>query len=73
MHLKAKPPIFVPQQFRAEIESLSKAALMDLVWDFAESSTTTFSHTSACGRDDAIMKTLRERIDVIQTHRKQAA
>lgn len=35
MNLKNKPPVFVPREFRAEIEKLSKAALMDMVWDYA--------------------------------------
>jgi hypothetical protein len=35
MHLKNKPPVFVPPGYRAEIEKLSKAALMDMVWDYA--------------------------------------
>lgn len=35
MNLKNQPPIWVPQQHRAEVEKLSKAALMDMVWDYA--------------------------------------
>lgn len=71
MHLKAKPPIFVPVEYRAEIESLSKAALMDLVWDFA--TTCVPSDEDEQANNAEIMSVLRERIDVIQTHRKQAA
>ena len=35
MNLKNRPPIFVPQQYRQEIEACSKAALMDVAWDLA--------------------------------------
>lgn len=35
MNLKNQPPVLIPQPFRAEIEQLSKAALMDMVWSFA--------------------------------------
>ena len=35
MNLKNRPPIFVPEQLQGEIEKLSKAALMDMVWDLA--------------------------------------
>lgn len=65
MNLKNRPPIFVPRAFRDEIEKLSKAALMDLVWDFA---------TTAAGSEDraAIMTELRSRRDVILIHREQA-
>lgn len=64
MNLKNRPPIFVPSAHIAEIEKLSKAFLMDLVWDYA-----------ACGvvKDDdaAIMAELRVRRDIIQIHRDQ--
>lgn len=32
MHMKNQPPEIVPTQYRAAMEKLSKAALMDLVW-----------------------------------------
>jgi hypothetical protein len=35
MNLKNQPPIYIPDEHRAEIENLSKAALMDMVWDCA--------------------------------------
>lgn len=35
MNLKNQPPVYVPDEHRAEIEKLSKAALMDMVWDCA--------------------------------------
>jgi hypothetical protein len=72
MHLRAKPPIFVPEQFRTEIESLSKAPLMDLVWDFAAMRAGAGLEQGVDG-DDATMKVLREQIEIVQTHRRQAA
>ena len=36
MHLRAKPPVLVPVERRAEIEQLTKATLMDLSWYMAE-------------------------------------
>lgn len=35
MNLKNQPPVFVPESCLTEIEKLSKAALMDIVWDYA--------------------------------------
>jgi hypothetical protein len=35
MHLKNQPPVLVPTDFRAEVEGLSKAALMDIAWSYA--------------------------------------
>ncbi len=35
MHLRNKRPIFVPFEYQDELEKMSKAALMDLVWDLA--------------------------------------
>lgn len=67
MNLGNRPPIFVPNEYRSEIEKMSKAAVMDLAWDFA---------TTATGREDdpeAIMQTLRERAAVVQHHRRRAA
>lgn len=34
MHLRAKPPVFVPHEYWNELEKLSKATLMDMVWDY---------------------------------------
>ena len=66
MHVRAKPPIFVPEQFRAEIESLSKAAPMDLVWDLCFPSVVT---EGGMTNDAEVMDYLRERIEIIQTQR----
>jgi hypothetical protein len=38
MHPKNKPPIFVPGEYQAEMERLTKAALMDVAWQFATNS-----------------------------------
>lgn len=35
MNVKNQPPILVPGLCRNEVEKLSKAALMDIVWSFA--------------------------------------
>jgi hypothetical protein len=65
MNLKNQPPVFVPAEHRAELEQMSKAALMDLVWDFAITS------IGSQGADDVVAE-LRTRRDVILEHRKQA-
>ena len=36
MHIRNKPPQFVPVAYRDNIEKLSKAFLMDLAWDLAQ-------------------------------------
>ena len=71
MNLKNQGPIFVPDQHRAEIEKLSKAALMDMVWDFAKQCTPADDDGNEAG-DAEIMGTLRAVADVINTYRKQA-
>lgn len=35
MNLKNQRPVIVPAHYSAEIEQLSKAALMDIAWSFA--------------------------------------
>jgi hypothetical protein len=35
MNLKNRRPVYVPGEHIAELEKLSKAALMDMVWDYA--------------------------------------
>jgi hypothetical protein len=35
MHIKNRPPVLVPDAYRVDFERLSKAALMDMVWDYA--------------------------------------
>lgn len=67
MHLNAKRPVFVPQEHWAEIEKLSKAALMDMVWDYAQ------QMALADGSEPAvIMEELRKRREIILMHRNEA-
>lgn len=64
MNLKNQPPVFVPFEFRKEMEALSKAALMDMVWDYA------FQISGANLMDDA-MNEFRARRDIVLTHRNR--
>ncbi len=64
MHLNAKRPVFVPYEFQTEIEKLSKAALMDMVWDYASQCS---GHPD--DRPDAVMAEFRERREIILAHR----
>ncbi len=66
MHLKAQRPIFVPAEFCGEIEQLSKAALMDMVWDYAQRSC-----EGGVAADPArVMSEFRDTREVILTHRE---
>ncbi len=66
MKLGNKGPIFVPKQFFSEFDKLSKAALMDIAWDYA----------ARCrGKeltDDGTMQEFRDTRDIILCHRKQS-
>lgn len=62
MNLKNKPPVFVPRCYAAEVEKMSKAALMDLVWDLAVALTGTED-------EPAVMKTVRERAEIVLRYR----
>ena len=64
MHVNTKRPVFVPFQHWAEIENLSKATLMDLVYDYA---------TTHCGSEDParIMESFRHRRAIVLAHRAQ--
>lgn len=66
MHLKNQPPVFVPDHYQAEIETLSKAALMDMVWDLA---------TRCAAVDEfqvpAIMEEIRSTRAIILDYRKR--
>ena len=66
MNLKNQPPVFVPAQYRAEIEQLSKAALMDMVWDYATQLAMTPTN------DAAAMDEFRQRRGVVLIHRNNA-
>jgi hypothetical protein len=65
MHLRAKRPIFVPHEYRDEIEKLSKAALMDMVWDFA-------AGQASDEQPSTIMAQFRARWAIVKAHRDQA-
>lgn len=64
MHLNAKPPVFVPQQFWREFEALSKAALMDMVWDYC---VRTVGEDQG---DEGAMSEFRQTSKIILGHRK---
>lgn len=64
MNLKNHPPMFVPPQFRREVEKLSKAALMDIAWDYA------MRTVGEDGGPDKTMAELRETRDIIVGYRK---
>lgn len=66
MHLNARRPIFVPQEYWAEVEKLSKAALMDLVWDYA-------TRCAASESNGDIIAELRKSAAIVNVHRKNAA
>ena len=66
MHLRAQKPVLLPFQHWAEIEKLSKAALMDLAWSFA---------TRCCsqeGDDSGILSELRAEAEAVLCARKSA-
>jgi hypothetical protein len=62
VNINNKPPVFVPAEFRDEIERMSKAALMDMVWDYA-------TQASGAADDTGIITELRARRDIILGHR----
>jgi len=80
MNLKNQPPVFVPAEVEAELEKLSKAALMDLVWDYAVQMTNDLApaHLATHGASatgaavDAALNEFRERREVILRHRQLA-
>jgi hypothetical protein len=71
MNLKNQPPIFIPREHWREIEQLSKAALMDMVWDYA-------MQVGGAGENDAAvqkatLEEFRRRREIVLEHRKQDA
>lgn len=64
MHVNSQKPVLIPFEFRSEIERLSKAALMDMVWDYA--------FQIGEERPDAAMDEFRKRREIILIHRKNA-
>ena len=63
MNIKNKRPIFVPAEYQAEIEALSKAALMDTVWDMA-------TQLTPSDEPKDIMSLVRAAMYVVTTNRK---
>lgn len=63
MNLKNKKPVLIPLEFQGEIEKLSKAALMDMVWDYAY-------QFSGGALIDKGMEEFRTRREIILQHRK---
>jgi hypothetical protein len=59
-----RPPIFVPFNFRAELERLSKATLMDVLWDIAS----TCAHSA---EQHDIEASIREHVTVVLMHRNR--
>ncbi len=58
-----KGHVFVPRKYLAELQTMSKAALMDLAWDLAASS-------GECAEDDReTIGTLRERARLVLEYR----
>jgi hypothetical protein len=68
MHLNAKRPVFMPRQYWAEIEKLSKATLMDMVWDFAKQCTPPDDGGNEAPDSDVI-GTVRSIAAVVKLHR----
>jgi hypothetical protein len=64
MNLKNKRPVFVPREYQAEMEELSKAALMDLVWDLLA-----MRHGERNHGD--IMSEFRQQAEIVLTHRNK--
>ena len=62
MNLKNQPPIFVPEQFLREVERMSKAALMDMVWDYV-------TQNASPGRPEIVE--FRTRREIIETYRRR--
>ena len=68
MHLRAKRPVLVPDIYQQWLEEMSKAALMDMVWDYA---------TELAGGDEAtpsqVADRVRQRRELILDLRKAGA
>jgi len=70
MNLKNQPPIFVPAAYQDNIEKLSKAALMDIVWDMAKQLTPAQDDGSEA-TDQEVAGTLWSIAETINTYRKR--
>jgi hypothetical protein len=65
MNLKNQPPVFVPRELWGEIEKMSKAALIDMVWDYAT------QVSASAGDVTAAMDEFRKRREIILSYRKR--
>lgn len=65
MHALAKPPVLVPVEYREEIERLSKAALMDMVWSLAGQT------VESCHDEPDVMRKFREERVIINRYRNK--
>lgn len=73
MNLKNQPPAFVPRQYQAEIEKLSKAALMDMVWDYAQQiAGVGGAHGDTPEGAAEVIEEFRKRREIVQIYREQA-
>lgn len=66
MNINNQRPIFVPAEHVAEVASISKCALMDMVWDLLS------RHHPTEGAGPEIMADFRELRDIIVLHRRRA-
>lgn len=66
MHAKAKLPVLVPPEYCTEIEALSKAALMDMVWSLAGQT------VESCDDDPDVMRKIRDERRIVEHFRKNA-
>lgn len=65
MHLKNIPPALVPYKHTGELEKLSKAALMDMVWSLA-------SRTVECCDDEhQVIHAIRQEWATVKRHREE--
>lgn len=65
MGVHKRPPVFVPAAHRAEVMKLSKAALADMAWDYAQ-------QLSRLDGDEGTMAEFRERREIILNYRDEA-
>jgi hypothetical protein len=60
--------MFVPKEYRQEVEQLSKAALMDIAWDYAAQCANCERNSSETD-DEIIMREFRNRRAIIEVKR----
>lgn len=70
MGIYKKPPVFVPAEHYAEVMSLSKAALADMCWDYAQQLAGAKPHGLRANPDDATIAQFRARRDIVLNYRK---